>query len=365
VDQDQVRPVLDAEGPFASVFFDDSHDTEDAGRQLDLKLREIAGRLGEQGADEATVEAIVAAVRDGERPVGRSGRGVVAAGGRVVLDRGLADPPVAQVVRVSPLPYLLPFLSHGSAGVPYLLVTVDNRGADLVSHDRDGREVATETVTGEDSPLHKVRGGGLAHTSMQASVEETRNQNLEDVAGRVAERVAALHPGLVLLAGEQQSRRALHTKLPPAVREVTRELSAGSRAEGASREDLEQEIHTALAGHRLRQLDDLAERFRIGLGRADGLAVTGVAEVVTALAEANVDTLLIGDAAEAEVWVGGNAGEIAVDREGLLAFGVENGRKQRVDEALPWAAFVSGGSVTVMDERVDLKEGVGALLRHT
>jgi hypothetical protein len=290
---------------------------------------------------------------------------VVAAGGRVLLDRRLADPPPAQVVRVSGLPYLLPFLSHGGAGVAYLLVLVDNRGADLVSYDRDGREVATETVTGEDSPLHKVRGGGLAHTSMQASVEETRNQNLEDVAQRIAERAAALHPGLVLLAGEQQSRRALHTKLPPAVQETVHELSTGSRAAGSAREELDQEIRTALAGHRLQELDDLAERYRMGLGRDEGLAVTGLAEVVTALAEANVDTLLLGDPADAGVWIGANAGEIATDREGLLAFGVEDGREQRVDEALPWAALVSGGSVTVMDERVDLKEGVGALLRHT
>ncbi|MGW4057675.1 Rv2629 family ribosome hibernation factor [Amycolatopsis sp. NPDC004747] len=361
MDQDQVSAVLATEGPFASVFLEDSHDTEDAGRQLDLKLREIAGRLGEQGVAEATAEAVVSAIRDGERPVGRGGRGVVAAGGRVLLDRRLADAPPAQVARVSALPYLLPFLSHGSAEIPYLLVTVDNRGADLVTYDREGREVATETVTGEDAPLHKVRGGGMAHRNMQANVEETRSHNLEDVA----ERVAAVHPGLVLLVGEQQARRALHAKLPEAVQDVTRELEAGSRAAGSSREDLEQEIRTVLADQRLKELDELAERFRIGLGREDGLAATGLAEVVRALAEAKVDTLLIGDPGDAEVWVGRDAGEIALDRGGLTAFGVEDGRKQRADEALPWAAFVSGASVTVMDERVDLKEGIGALLRHT
>jgi hypothetical protein len=365
VDQDQLRAVLEADGPFASVFLEDSHDTEDAGRQLDLKLRDVATQLGEQGADAGTVDAIVSAVRDGERPVGRSGRGVVAAGGRVVLDRRLTDPPSEQVARVSELPYLLPFLSHGPAGVPYLLVLVDNRGADLLMHDHDGAQVATETVTGEDSPLHKVRGGGLAHTSMQASVEETRNQNLEDVAGRIAERVATLRPGLVLLAGEQQSRRALHTKLAPAVQEVTRELSSGGRAAGSSRDELEQEIQTELAGHRLAELDTLAERYRTGLGRDDGLAVTGLADVVAALAEANVDTLLVGDPGDTEVWAGKSAGEIALDQEGLLAFGVDTGGKHRADEALPWAALASGASVTVMDERIDLKDGVGALLRHT
>ncbi|KDN21880.1 Rv2629 family ribosome hibernation factor [Amycolatopsis rifamycinica] len=360
MEQDEFRPVLDADGPFVSVFLEDSHDTEDAGRQLDLKLRDIAARLREQGADEATVDAVVTAVRDGERAVGRGGRGVVAAGGRVLLDRRLAGAPAVEVARVSARPYLLPFASHGHAGVGYLLVLVDNRGADLVSYDRDGREVATETVTGEDSPLHKVRGGGLAHTSMQASVEETRNQNIEDVA----DRIAVLGPELVLLAGEQQSRRALHTKLAPALQEITRELSSGGRAAGASRDDLRQEVETVLAEHRLQELDGLAERYRMGLGRGDGLAVTGLADVVAALAAANVDTLLIGDPADTVVWVGENTGEIATDRESLRAFGVEGGHEQRVDEALPWAALASGASVTVMDERVELKDGVGALLRH-
>jgi hypothetical protein len=59
VDQDQVRAVLGAGGPFASVFLEDSHDTEDAGRQLELKLREITTQLTDQGLDEATADAVV------------------------------------------------------------------------------------------------------------------------------------------------------------------------------------------------------------------------------------------------------------------------------------------------------------------
>jgi hypothetical protein len=43
----------------------------------------------------------------------------------------------------------------------------------------------------------------------------------------------------------------------------------------------------------------------------------GLADVVTALAEANVDTLLIGDPGDAEAWIG----EIAVDREGCRLSG--------------------------------------------
>ncbi|OLR93653.1 Rv2629 family ribosome hibernation factor [Actinokineospora bangkokensis] len=365
MDQDQVRPVLDARGPFASVFWEDSFNTEDAARQLDLKSREIAAGLGEQGADEATIDAVVTAVLDGDHPVGAGGRGVVAAQGRVLLDQRLAAPPARQVARVSELPYLLPFISHGGAGVSYVVVAVDHRGADLVEHDEHGREVGSETVAGEQHQVHHVRGGGFAHASMRGNVDEARDQNLVEVAERVAERVGRSRPGRVFLVGEQQSRRALHAKLPPAVRAITEELSAGGRAAGAGRDEVEREIREALARYRLAGYEELAERFRMGVGRADGLAVTGLDEVARALSEANVDTALIGDPGDAEVWVGASPGEIAVDEGALRAFGVGSRRKLRADEALPWMALVSGASVAVLDERVDLDGGVGALLRHS
>ncbi len=38
---DRFRPLA-ADGPFASVYFDDSHDTEDAGAQLHVRWKGIA-----------------------------------------------------------------------------------------------------------------------------------------------------------------------------------------------------------------------------------------------------------------------------------------------------------------------------------
>lgn len=44
--------LLDTPGPFASIYFEDSHGTHDAHTQSDLKWRALHEALEEQGADE-------------------------------------------------------------------------------------------------------------------------------------------------------------------------------------------------------------------------------------------------------------------------------------------------------------------------
>jgi len=51
MDSDRFRRLLDAPGPFASVYFDDSHDTHDAEAQLSLKWRAVKEELEGLGAD--------------------------------------------------------------------------------------------------------------------------------------------------------------------------------------------------------------------------------------------------------------------------------------------------------------------------
>src|SRR2546423_227141 len=45
VDTAVLRDLLDYGGPFASVYFDGSHDTEDAGKELELRWRAIRKQL--------------------------------------------------------------------------------------------------------------------------------------------------------------------------------------------------------------------------------------------------------------------------------------------------------------------------------
>lgn len=46
MDSERLRPLLTARGPFASVYFEDSHDTQDAAAQLDLRWRGLRDQLG-------------------------------------------------------------------------------------------------------------------------------------------------------------------------------------------------------------------------------------------------------------------------------------------------------------------------------
>ncbi len=47
---ERFRQVVDAEGPFASVYSDDSHDTEDAAKQWELTRRSLRESLEGDGA---------------------------------------------------------------------------------------------------------------------------------------------------------------------------------------------------------------------------------------------------------------------------------------------------------------------------
>jgi hypothetical protein len=360
VDTARLRGLTEVPGPFASVYFDESHDTEDAGKQLTLRLKEIEAALAEQGADTETIGALVGAVEDSPPPVGRGGRILVAAHGLVHVDERLAGPPASHVVRWSALPYLLPLVTHFEERPRYVEVFVDKLGADITTY--GSGDPHRETVRGREHPLHKVRGGGTAHRDMQAHAEETARHNLEDAAAHVVK--AAEDAQLVVLAGEVQSRAGLYDLLPERVRRLTKEADGGSRAPGDSREELDRRIHELLTGYHLAAIDDVAETFRAETGRGSGLAESGLEGVTTALAEANVATLLVGEPAAATVFTGPEPAQVGVGKSGLEALGVHDPAERRADEAIPFAAVATGAEVVVMDERLELWEGFGALLRH-
>jgi hypothetical protein len=104
-ESNRFRQLHDSPGPFASVYFDDSHDTHDAAAQLDLKWRALREQLEQRGADESVTDEIGQAVAALRAPIGRSGRAVVASRG-VVLNEHLLRPTAETAVRVSELPYI-------------------------------------------------------------------------------------------------------------------------------------------------------------------------------------------------------------------------------------------------------------------
>ncbi|BBY40365.1 hypothetical protein MMAN_44990 [Mycobacterium mantenii] len=101
MDSQRFRKLLDAPGPFASVYFDDSHDTHNAEAQLELKWRAVREELDRQGAGATVIGQIEDAVMNLRPPIGRSGRAVVASADGAVINEHLARPAAIDVVRVS------------------------------------------------------------------------------------------------------------------------------------------------------------------------------------------------------------------------------------------------------------------------
>ena len=344
MESDRFRRLVDATGPFVSVYFDDSHDTADATAQLDARLRDVRKHLEEQSVDTSVIDAIETAVRAKHPPVGRSGRGVIAAGSEIVLDEHLIRPPTATILRVSELPYLVPVVEHGVLHTSYLMVAVDNTGADI------SLASGSQTVKSDD------------HAGPQGKDEAVR-KNIREVADRVTHLVDEHGPDIVFITGETTARAELLAELPERVTSKAVQLQGGGRTAGTDDTEVHHEMGQEFLKRRLAAIDDAAQRFNAG--RGTGLAVEGLANVMAALRDGAVDTLIIGDLGQAT---------IAADHDQLLlsgpdattvsALGGSPDRVLRADEALPLIAVATHAALIRTDERLDPADGVGAVLRY-
>lgn len=360
---DRFRQLLDAKGPFASVYFDDSHDTEDAAEQIDIRLRDLRSELEEQGAEPDVTDALEQAIRDSAPAVGKSGRAMVAASGGVLFDQRLRDPLPTLVVRVSGLPYLIPVVEHALEQPDFAVVAVDHAGGDIELH-HHGR-VVKDAVDGSAYPVHKASSAeSPGYGDPQRTADNARHKNVQTVADRVTALVDELSPEVVFVVGEVRSRTDLISELPERVVERSVELAVGARTDIA-----EDELHRAISEEFERRhraaVDDVAERFVAELGRDSGLATQGLAGVTAALRGAAVETLIIGDMGDTTVVAGDDLATVSPSADVLSQFGVPPTQVLRADEALPMLAISTGAALMPAAEQIDPADGMGAILRYT
>jgi len=353
-----LRALIGIEGPFASVYLDNRHDTEDAGKQFELTWRAIRHDLATRGANDDLFKTLDDAVTAESPPARKGGRALIATSDRVLVDQELVESPAEQAGRISAAPYLVPLVRHGDVGRSYVVAVVDQVGVTVTVVDGMGRTSDKETTEGRHHAVHKVRSGGPGHRDMQAHTEEVVRQNLQQAADEIVSVTQRNAAGLVILAGEVQSRSALLDLLPEHTRELTHPVTAGSRGTPG---ELDTAVNEVISGQRLARLDELAERFRSAGGH--GLAVHGLGPVMAALREANVETLLIGTPVDQSVAVGDDPAQVGNAQE-LNALGVADPRELRADEAVPFAAVAVGADLVAVNEHLELEDGFGAVLRH-
>lgn len=363
MDADRFRQLLTTKGPFASVYFEDTHDTEDAETQLELKWRGVHEQLVGQGADQSVVAAIEDAVRNLRPPAGRSGRAVIAGVDGVVINEHLLRPAATTIVRVSELPYLVPIVEHSSEQPTYVLAIVDHTGADITLHRSGG--LGSETVDGGGYPVHKAAGAESAgYDQPQRRTEEAARKNTRAAADRVTQLVDRTGAEVVFIVGEVRSRSDLHAALPEHVAHHAVALEVGARNSGHDFDEVQDAIEAELAKRRSAALEDVAETFTAEIGRQSGLAAEGLGPVTSALRQGAVETLIIGELGDATVVADEELTTIAPTPEVLSEQGAAPAKTLRADEALPFFAVSIGAALVRTDERITPADGIGAVLRY-
>lgn len=360
---ERIRSLTAASGPFVSVYVDDSRAVTDPAAQLEAIWRDLRKHLEEAHVDPNVIASLEQAILHDRPGVGHQGRAVIASHDGILIEEHLATPPPSSVLRVSEYPYVLPLLEFGAGRPSYLIAGVDRAGADITV--RRGGLTLSETVSGDGFPVHKpVSAGWNGYGDLQHTTEEAVRINVRAVARRIAELVDESGLEVVFVSGTVRTRSDVVAALPKRLLPRVCELLAGPSGHRVGEQEARDQMDAEFQRRRRAELVGVVERLNTERGRGSGLAAEGIAEVCAALRYGDVDTLIVGDLADATVVVGQDLTMVAADADMLSELGEAPLRVARADEALPYAA-ISVGATVVRTLDIDAVDGIAALLRYS
>jgi release factor family 2 len=354
---------------YVSVYLDTTP-KENAPNEVALRLRAAREALAAAGADQATLDAVLAANLD---HVPARSHALFAAGGSVRLHGIMPESPsLGESSSYTPLPHVVPWLAQRPPRLPHVRVSANREGGQVLAvpgawpetqGDLETAMLGLTEITGESWPVHKPSGGGWSLPRFQRSAEETWTETAKQIAGAVtaaADRVKAV---FVVLGGDIREREILADELPKALRGnlviVDREveLTAPAFDEAAWAEE---SWRAALdAGARLDELHAQLDR-----PPGERRAVQGLDGTLTALRDGLVSDVLIADPAwQATAWIGPGMADAATERDQLAGRGVTDPVTDLASEALARAAAGTGAELHFLEPEAAETGWVAALLR--
>ncbi|MFE0192451.1 hypothetical protein [Streptomyces sp. NPDC059008] len=367
-----LRPVIDRPGPWATVYADISHGTEDVEKQQELLASATTAQLFALGADEATCGAVheaLIAPRD-SAPGAHTGRVLFAHDGVVVLDTPLPGPPATPFAAWGPVPRVTPLLAAVGDDPVCLVVRLDHDGADLVVLGERGTDDTGRSGDAERPPP-RTAPADWSERHLRTTAEHTLEQNAGEIADAVREAFDSSGAEAVVLIGEARERHLVHDKLPGRLRAVTYESEHGGRAPGAESDLVERDIAQVRAVREREHVAQVTDRFRTGAGSGGPSApraAAGIPALVEAARAHRIETLLVsphGSDIARQVWVGEGVDQLAVRGTELQAMGEERPATARADDALVRSAVASGAEIVVVRDLEQAPEGgLGAILRR-
>lgn len=363
-----LQPVFAAPGPYATVCADVTHISENAGAELELRVRALADELIQQEAPEVVVAAVRGRLlegHDGGQVGTLRGRAlVVAADGSVVLDEALADVPRQPFAEWSPRPSLLPVLRQLAGRVPHVVVIADRVGADISVAGVPGQSDDERQVDGDTFHMRKVKVGGWAHNTYMHTAENQWEENAGLVIDELTSVARRLPLRFILIAGDVRARQILSDKAPAAWSDLVVTMEEGGRAAGADREPVERRTAELVAEHEARDIATAVEQ--VQAAGAHGLAVTGTPGVVEALRKGQVETLVLTDEQDdATLLVGSGPLELGVKQQDMDALGIHGEVAPAGPVFIEAAVASAAGVLVVPGAALPGGEPVAAILRYT
>lgn len=283
-----LTPVLDETGPWTYAYVE-GPGPEPRGEE-EARQDAVRRRLIDAGAPEEDIEAIGRVLSESAGLPAPSARYVVARRGAAEIDAALPGARIGpDAVGFGDVPPVLPLLRHRSDEVSYLVVEAGRDGSRL-RRETVGRQVHAVEEVGDGEAPSKVHAGGLSHARYQRSAEESWKANQREVAETVDRIVREEEPDFVVVAGDVRARQLLLDDLSEASLALAVELDVHTRPKGADDHALDSAIADEVEQRREELIAEVRDRAEAGGGRR---GAHGVDEVVAALQQARVDTLVL------------------------------------------------------------------------
>jgi peptide chain release factor subunit 1 len=327
-----------------SVLTDASHkveETEGLDHEELMALREDVERVREvlEGANIA---------QNGTRAVA-----VYACGPEDLLEVVRLRRPVDNKVVVNDTPWLEPLVVQGTDEMWMVLLT-NRRAARLFFGPGEGLE---ETDRFVDDVHSQHDQGGWSQMRYQRSVDKEVSDHLQHAADLAFDLYKQRGADRVLVGAPEELITEFTHKLHPYLLErVVGKISVD--IENASLDDVCAAAHTEITAHQMRSEREALDRLQQGVGTG-GRGAAGIAQVLDALNQARVETLLISEHFEA-------SGRVDLQAGLLLPVDAEQGEPvENIVEPAIEKAIEQSANALVVRHHTDLEElgGIGAVLR--
>ena len=353
-------------GPWCSAYIDAGTGTVDSLEAGDVRPGNVRGQLEALGASDADLDAMEQALQPAAGIPSPVARFVLVRDGKAEINEVLSGNQVLpERLAVHPIPDLLPLVKHRPEEFPYVVAEVSREHGEIRLY-RAGSSgpASVQEVEGESEHVSKFQGGGWAHLRFQHHTEDVWRRNADEVAGEIDRVVSESGARLVVLAGDIRARGLVKDQLSKAVQDLVSDVDSHTHTAGADSDALTDAVNQRVAEVYAAEQQDIMDRLATQEGQANPESATGIGAVVHALQQAQVDVLILDDAAlsertllalDAEPWV-------ATSEEESLAAGVLG--KVPAPAALLRAAALTDARVLLVPGPV-LPDGVdaAALLR--